>query len=205
MIQLRSYICTYWWRFHWSYFTIEDVKFTLVKEEVNEFCHMTDVLRLITMVNFDLVSCADNGGMMKGLFTIVKLIFTISKAGFVNGLSKFCLLWCQVVMYFEKFRPEKQQDMDCFLLIVSVCSFWFGWDRPKTEVHSSYRDCRLLYCTVIGALCVLLRSILNFSATAHSDKQISTIVFSNAFVETLLIKLGNSDLYMLFGSYRKTE
>ena len=38
----------------------------------------------------------------------------------------------------------------------------------------------------------------NFSAIAHSDKQvfrkISTIVFSNALVETLLIKLGDSAL-----------
>ena len=52
---------------------------------------------------------------------------------------------------------------------------------------------------------------LSFSNSAmnHSDKQrfcqISTIVFSNAFVETLLIKLGDSALYMLFGSYRKKE
>ena len=45
---------------------------------------------------------------------------------------------------------------------------------------------------------------LNFSAMAHSDKQISrqilTIVFSNALVETLLIKLGDSALYVLFES-----
>ena len=44
---------------------------------------------------------------------------------------------------------------------------------------------------------------------AHSDKeisrQISTVVFSNALVGTLLIKLGDSALYVLFGSYRKTE
>ena len=50
---------------------------------------------------------------------------------------------------------------------------------------------------------------LNFLAMAHSDKQISreisTIVFSNALVETLLIKLGESALYVLFGSYRKTD
>ena len=50
---------------------------------------------------------------------------------------------------------------------------------------------------------------LNFSAMAHSDKQISrhisTIVFSNALVETLLLKLGDSALYMFFGSYRKAE
>ena len=50
---------------------------------------------------------------------------------------------------------------------------------------------------------------LYFSAMAHSDKQISrqisTIVFSNAVVETLLIKLGDSALYVFFGSYRKTE
>ena len=50
---------------------------------------------------------------------------------------------------------------------------------------------------------------LNFSAMTHSDKQIfrqiSTIVFSIALVETLLIKLGDSALYALFGSYRKTE
>ena len=50
---------------------------------------------------------------------------------------------------------------------------------------------------------------LNFPAMAHSDKQISwqisTIVFSNALMETLLIKLGDSALYVLFGSYRKTE
>ena len=45
---------------------------------------------------------------------------------------------------------------------------------------------------------------LNFSAMAHIDKQISrqisTVVFSNALVETLLIKLGDSALYVLFGS-----
>ena len=37
---------------------------------------------------------------------------------------------------------------------------------------------------------------LNFSAMAHADKQISrqisTIVFSNAFVKALLIKLGDT-------------
>ena len=47
---------------------------------------------------------------------------------------------------------------------------------------------------------------LNFSAMAHSDKQISrqtlTSVFWNALVETLLIKLGDSALYVLFESYR---
>ena len=32
-----------------------------------------------------------------------------------------------------------------------------------------------------------------------------TIVFLNALVETLLIKLVDSALYVLFGSYRKTE
>ena len=41
----------------------------------------------------------------------------------------------------------------------------------------------------------------------NNDKQISrhisTIVFSNALVETLLIKLGDSALNVLFGSYRK--
>ena len=50
---------------------------------------------------------------------------------------------------------------------------------------------------------------LNFSAMAHSDKQISrqilTIVFSNALMETLLIKLGDSALYVLFESYRKNR
>ena len=50
---------------------------------------------------------------------------------------------------------------------------------------------------------------LNFSSMTHSDKQIfrkiSTIIFSIALVETLLIKLGDSALYALFGSYRKTE
>ena len=47
------------------------------------------------------------------------------------------------------------------------------------------------------------------SAIAHKDKQISrqisTIVFSNALVETLLIELEDSALYVLFMSYRKTE
>ena len=50
---------------------------------------------------------------------------------------------------------------------------------------------------------------LNFSSMAHSDKQISqqisTIVFSNALVETLLKKLRDSALHVLFRSYRKTE
>ena len=49
----------------------------------------------------------------------------------------------------------------------------------------------------------------NFLAMAHSDKQISrqisTIVFSNTLVETLLIKLGDSTLCVLFASYRKSE
>ena len=36
-------------------------------------------------------------------------------------------------------------------------------------------------------------------------RQISTIFFSNALVETSLIKLGDGTLYVLFGSYRKTE
>ena len=49
----------------------------------------------------------------------------------------------------------------------------------------------------------------NLSAMAHSDKQISrqisTIVFSNDLAEKLLIKLGDSALYALFGSCRKTE
>ena len=56
---------------------------------------------------------------------------------------------------------------------------------------------------------IKMKDDFNFSAIAHSDKQISqqisTIVFSNALVKTLLIKLGDSALYVLFGSYRKTE
>ena len=44
---------------------------------------------------------------------------------------------------------------------------------------------------------------LNFSGHGPSDKQISrqisTIVFSNALAETLLTKLGDSALYVLFG------
>ena len=51
---------------------------------------------------------------------------------------------------------------------------------------------------------------LNFSARAHSSTNIypgkkPTIVVLNALVETLLLKLGDSALYVLFGSYRKTE
>ena len=51
---------------------------------------------------------------------------------------------------------------------------------------------------------------LDSSAMAHSrqtniTQQISTIVFSNALMETLIIKLGNSASYVLSGSYRKTE
>ena len=53
-----------------------------------------------------------------------------------------------------------------------------------------------------------MKDDLNFSAIANRDKQISrqisTIVFSNALVETL-IKLGDNALYVFFGSYRKTE
>ena len=56
---------------------------------------------------------------------------------------------------------------------------------------------------------IKMKDDLNFSAIAHSDKQISrqisTIVFSNALVETLLIKLGDNALFELFASYRKTE
>ena len=44
-----------------------------------------------------------------------KLIFAILKPGFINGLSKLSLLWCQVVMYFEKFRPvaSRIQTFEC--------------------------------------------------------------------------------------------
>ena len=52
---------------------------------------------------------------------------------------------------------------------------------------------------------IVMNDELNFSAMAHSDKeisrQISSIIFSNALVKTLLIKLGDSALYVLFGSY----
>ena len=65
------------------------------------------------MVKFALVSCVGNSGNMKGKFTIiVNFIFTILKSGFINGLSKLCLLWCQGVMYFEKFQTREQQDAD---------------------------------------------------------------------------------------------
>ena len=54
-----------------------------------------------------------------------------------------------------------------------------------------------------------MKEDLTFSVIAHRDKQISrqisTIVFSNALVETLLIELGDSALCMLSGSYRKIE
>ena len=51
---------------------------------------------------------------------------------------------------------------------------------------------------------------LNFSAIAHSGKHWNILAnidyrFYNALVEALLIKLGDSALYVLFGSYRKTE
>ena len=53
------------------------------------------------------------------------------------------------------------------------------------------------------------RNSVTFSTMAHSDKQISrqisTIVFSSALVETLLIQLGNMALYVLFGSYKKNR
>ena len=54
-----------------------------------------------------------------------------------------------------------------------------------------------------------MKDDLSFSAIVHSDKypawQIPTVVFSNDLVETLLIKLGESALCVLFGSYRKTK
>ena len=54
-----------------------------------------------------------------------------------------------------------------------------------------------------------MKDVLNFSAIAHSDKQISrqisTVVFSNALVETLSVKLGDSALYVLSRSYRKNR
>ena len=60
-------------------------------------------------------------------------------------------LW--VVMYFEKFRPVKQQDNDCLFSNVSVCSFWFGRDRTKTEVHCSQGSIHPIetadFCTVL--------------------------------------------------------
>ena len=60
-----------------------------------------------------------------------------------------------------------------------------------------------------GVLEIEMNDDLNFSAMVHSDKQISrqisTIVFSNALVEALLVKLGDSALYVLFGSDRKTK
>ena len=67
-----------------------------------------------------------------------------------------------------------------------------------------------VFCTCVTA-CQTMKDerYLNFSAIAHSDKQISlrisSIVFSNASVGTLLIKLGDNALYVLFGSYIKTE
>ena len=56
------------------------------------------------MVNFAVVSCVGNSGNMKG-----KFIFTILKPGFINGLSKFCLLWYQVVMDFERFQTKNSR------------------------------------------------------------------------------------------------
>ena len=67
-----------------------------------------------------------------------------------------------------------------------------------------------VFCTCVTA-CQTMKDerYLNFSAIAHSEKQISlrisSIVFSNASVGTLLIKLGDNALYVLFGSYIKTE
>ena len=64
--------------------------------------------------------------------------------------------------------------------------------------------CRGLMRKRHGVTEIEMNNDLNFSAMAHIDKQISrqisTIVFSNALVETLLIKLGDSALYVLFES-----
>ena len=60
-----------------------------------------------------------------------------------------------------------------------------------------------------GVLEIEIKDDLNFSAMAHSDKQISrkilTIIFSNALVETLLIKLGDSALYIRAVTEKQNE
>ena len=88
-----------------------------------------------------------------------------------------------------------------------VSTVFFRVCRPACRVAFilSRQQTFLYCCTAIGALCVLLRSILNFSAKAHSNKQVSNTIFSNALVETLLIKLGDSALYVLFRSYKKKK
>ena len=77
-------------------------------------------------------------------------------------------------------------------------------------VFFCFWSCRGLMRMLHGMPEIEMNDDLNFSAIAHSDKQISRqtstmIVFSNALVETLLTKLRDSALYVLFGSYRKTE
>ena len=43
------------------------------------------------MVKFALVSCVGNSGNIEREIYYSKLIFTILKPGFINGLSKLCL------------------------------------------------------------------------------------------------------------------
>ena len=80
------------------------------KRVVNEFRRVAGFLRSTIMVKFALISCQQRKHEREIYYS--KLIFTILKPGFINGLSKLCLLWCQVVMYFEKFQTHEQQDAD---------------------------------------------------------------------------------------------
>ena len=98
------------------------------------------------MVKFALVSCVGNSGNMKGKFTIVNFSFnTILKPGFINGLSKLCVLWCQVVMYFEKFQTHEQPDAD-FRMCWSSHSALFGPEIKRETLCRLRTILPYLYC-----------------------------------------------------------
>ena len=101
----------------------------------------------------------------------------------------------------------------CFGVYLSVrIHFLLGPEGAELMFRLRYSYfwlCRRLMRMHHGVPEIEMKDDLNFSAIANRDKQISrqisTIVFPNALVETLLIKLGDNALYVLFGSYRKTE
>ena len=101
--------------------------------------------------------------------------------------------WLNIVLYLLHFAHTTETGGVFFPVLRFV---WFVWARGLMRMRHGVPE-------------IEMNDDLNFSAMAHSDKQlsrqISTIVFWNASEKTLLIKLGNSALYLLFGSYRKTE
>ena len=74
-----------------------------------------------------------------------KLIFTILKPGFINGLSKLCLLWCQDVMYFEKFRPvpmnSRMQTFECVGHLILHDLDLSSNEKLSVDLYTPYSYC----------------------------------------------------------------